>query len=351
MDTAKAAHLNPQYTFENLFDAECNHDAIMLCKAAALRPHQSYNPLLIQGGTGTGKTHLLHAIGNEVRTNRPELVVCYRTTEDFTNGYVKHARADEISKFRRGVKKIGMLLLDDIPFVENKGATQQELIFVFDLLRDSDKQIIVSSSVDLSHILGIGEPLRRRFSSGMTVTLRFPDHVAKLSAAKKIASKPGFSPEIIEYVARTASTFSQIRAMLSKLEVHCAAQNVDCSLPVAEQLLREFASRKEPQIALTDIERVVRQRLQQWKGGRIGTLFASKIFPNQVITYIARKGFNLSYPSIGKLVEKHHTTVMHSVEKIELMRKRDNEVHRFLTSVEAALSCSSEGHQQKSSNS
>jgi chromosomal replication initiator protein len=342
MDPASLSHLNEGYAFATFAQSDCNRAAVEAARIVTVRTHEPYNPLFIQGGRGTGKTHLLHAIGNAIRAKRPGVIVCYRTAEEFTNGCLKFHRAGGIGEFRNKILNIQVLLMDDVEFLEGKKFTQQEFELSFDLLRDAGKQIVLTSQLPPKRIGSVRAELRRRLSSGQVVSLGPPDVDLKAAILKRATNDAEINipAESTDYLIRCASTAGDLKAMVVKLKAYTLLdheQNLSHEKIVS--VLQEWGNGKgkPSRLVLSEVGRAVDDRLGHLDDPELADLLVKSIFKNQVILYLARTACGASFSDLGRAAQKHHTTVMHAVSKIASMRQENTELRDFLAEVELVL--------------
>ncbi|HYO81627.1 MAG TPA: chromosomal replication initiator protein DnaA [Bryobacteraceae bacterium] len=330
--------MNRRFTFEGFVVGPCNQFAHAAAQAVASRPSRSYNPLFIYGGVGMGKTHLMHAIGTSLTTQFPSMRVVYTTSERFVNLMIQCIRTDKMSQFHRHFRSADALLIDDIQFLKGKERTQEEFFHMFNELYDHQKQIVVSSDSPPKHVEGLVERLRSRFEWGLMVDVQPPDLETKMAILDKKAEAEGIAlPEDVRiFIAtRTKSNVRELEGALVKLIAYSSVSRVPITLAMAEQVLRHMVHTSEKKVTIDQIIRAVadkhglpaahlKQKTNAW----------SISYPRQIAMYIAKEMTQCSLPEIGRAFGgKHHTTVLHSVQKIEQMRTEKPDLNRLIHSV------------------
>ena len=320
----RSDNLNPRYTFDSFVVGSFNELAHAAAQAAIARPGIVYNPLFIYGETGRGKTHLIQSIGNQFKKLYPNRKVFYVTSEKFAVDYtdaVQAGAASHFKTFKDKYRQYDLLIMDDVQFLSKKEKTQEELFHLFNALHDNNKQIIFSSDRPPSAIPDIADRLRGRFGSGMTVDIGEPDMESRMAIVKKKAASHGItlSNEVIEYVASSISgSIRELEGIVNNIV--CQAQVKGLSPDIAEvrQSLRSFA---RPQKSVS-VKHVV-AKVAEFYGVDEDSIYEKTrrrevVRPRQIIMYLLREDFSVSYPTIGtKLGGRDHTTVIHSCEKIK----------------------------------
>ena len=313
--------LNPRYTFDTFVIGSFNELAYTAAQAALNRPGITYNPLFIYGDTGRGKTHLVQAIGNQFKKQYQGRKAFYLTSEKFAVDYSDALQAGTANRFKDKYRQYDLLIIDDVQFLSKKEKTQEELFHLFNALHDTNKQIIFSSDRAPAAIPDIAERLKGRLSSGMTVDIGEPDPESRMAIVQKKAAIHGvlLSDEVIEYVATTLSgSIRELEGMVNNLV--CQAQVKGSAPDIAEvrQSLRSFI---RPQKTVS-VKNLV-NKVAEFYGIDEDSIYEKTrrrevVLPRQIIMYLLREDFNISYPTIGlKLGGRDHTTVIHSCEKIK----------------------------------
>lgn len=314
-------NLNPRYTFDKFIVGSFNELAYAAAQAVVKRPQQAYNPLFIYGGSGLGKTHLIQAIGNEIKNAYPEKKVLYITLERFMNDYTASVQNSRVVPFREKYRKFDVLIIDDIQFISGKDGTQNELFHLFNTLYEQGKNIIFSSDKHPNHIIGLEDRLKTRFNAGMTIDVQEPDLESRMAIIKEktSAEATALDPEVLSYIASSVTgSIREIEGVLNIIRMHSEMRGRPVSLSEVKQLVRNSVKPKK----IVSIESVVKQISEYYNlDERIiyeKTRRKEIVKARQIIMFILREDFNESYPSIGsKLGGKDHTTVIHSYEKIK----------------------------------
>lgn len=316
----KEDNLNPRYSFESFVVGPFNDVSYAAAQAVIKSPGVAYNPLFIHGSTGLGKTHLIQAIGNEIKKNSAKKVF-YTTSEKFYLDYVNSIQANKITVFKEKYRKFDVLIVDDVQFFSGKQSTQDEFFHLFNSLYDTDKQIIFSSDKHFNYIPEIEDRLRSRLGAGMIVNIGEPDFEARIAILRSKLKNQPFTPsdKILEIVAgETGGSIREMEGLLNTIICQSQLKNRDLTLEETSAIIKNNQKIKkavttEDVIRLvSDFYKIERDIISQ------KTRKKEVVKPRQVIMYILREDFNISYPSIGqKLGGRDHTTVIHSCEKIK----------------------------------
>jgi chromosomal replication initiator protein len=334
---------NCKYLFANFVVGKSNEFAHAAAWAVAQSPSKSYNPLFLYGGVGLGKTHLLHAIGSHIQTHYPELRIAYIAAEQFVNELINSIRFDRMPAFRERYRTIDVLLIDDVQFLANKERTQEEFFHTFNTLYTSQKQIILSSDSSPRNIPTLEERLRSRFEWGLIADIQPPEHETKVAILRRKADLESIAlpDDVAHFIARQArSNIRELEGLLNRVIAFGELTGKPLSRELAEETLKDILpdSARRPDGA--EITKFV-ARHYGLKVSEIKSKGNSKqiAFPRQVAMYLLKKLTTLSYPEIGKQFnDKHHSTVMYSVDKIEQLRLTDAELDRVLKSIEQHFS-------------
>lgn len=317
----KSDNLNPRYTFDTFVVGAFNELAYTAAQAAISRPGITYNPLFIYGDTGRGKTHLIQAIGNQYKKLYPTRKVFYLTSEKFGTDYTDSLQAGTANRFKEKYRQYDLLIMDDVQFLSKKEKMQEELFHLFNALYDNNHQIIFSSDRSPAAIADIAERLRGRFQSGMTVDIAEPDFESRMSIVRKKAAVNGviLSDEVVEYVASSvAGSIRELEGVINSIVCHTQVKGVPPDISEVRQSLRSF-SRPTKTVS---VKHVV-SKVAEFYGIDEDSIYEKTrrrevVRPRQVIMYILREDFSVSYPTIGsKLGGRDHTTVIHSCEKVK----------------------------------
>ena len=326
---------NDRYRFDVFVVGSSNQFAYAAARAVAESPGQTYNPLFLYGGVGLGKTHLLHAIAQEITHREPEHRVLYLSAEQFVNELINSIRFDRMPAFRERYRTIDTLLVDDVQFFAGKERTQEEFFHTFNSLYARQKQIILSSDSPPKNIPTLEERLRSRFEWGLIADIQSPDLETKVAILRRKADLAGVHvPQIVAmFIAQQVkSNVRELEGLLNRVLAFASLTGRDVDLDLAKETLRDIVPETTGRTTATEIIRSVAQHYGL-KVSEIKSKNNSKqiAFPRQVAMYLCKRLTDLSYPEIGKQFnDKHHSTVMYSVDKIEKLRPRDPDLDRVL---------------------
>ncbi len=327
--------LNPKYLFDTFVVGNSNQFAHAAARAVAESPAHSYNPLFLYGGVGLGKTHLLHAIGHQILHRRPELKVLYFTAEQFVNQLINSLRFKSMNSFRERYRSIDVLLVDDIQFLANKERTQEEFFHTFNTLYTSQRQIILSSDSSPRNIPAIEERLRSRFEWGLIADIQAPDLETKVAILRRKADQDGvlLPDDVALFIAyQVKSNVRELEGMLNRVVAFSSLTAKPLSLELTKETLKDILPEEGRRATAADIIKFV-ARHYGLKVSEIKSKSNSKqiAFPRQVAMFLCKELTDLSYPEIGRQFnDKHHSTVMYSVDKILKLRATDAELERTL---------------------
>ena len=329
--------LAPRYSFDAFIVGSSNQFAHAACRAVAEAPSRSYNPLFIYGGVGLGKTHLMHAIGHYVLTHLTSLKLTYISSERFMNEMINAVRYDRILDFRERYRSIDVLLVDDIQFIAGKEATQTEFFHTFNALYDSQKQIVISSDCPPHEIPSLEERLRSRFEWGLIADIQPPDLETKVAILKKKAEAEGIPlPDSVAiYIAgKIKSNIRELEGSLIRLIAYASLTGREISLPLAQEVLRNVLQHDDRAVTIEIIQKFVSD-YYQLKITELKSRNNSKsvAMPRQIAMYLCKSLTSASLPEIGRSFGgKHHSTVIHSIRKVEDMRQRDGDFNNLINS-------------------
>jgi chromosomal replication initiator protein len=332
-----SAGLNPRYTFDTFIVGSSNQFAHAACRAVAEAPSRSYNPLFIYGGVGLGKTHLMHAVGHYVLQHDPTLKLTYISSERFMNEMINAVRYDRILDFRERYRSVDVLLVDDIQFVSGKEGTQTEFFHTFNALYDSQKQIVISSDCPPHEIPSLEERLRSRFEWGLIADIQPPDLETKVAILKKKAETEGIPlPDSVAiYIAgKIKSNIRELEGSLIRLIAYASLTGREISLPLAQEVLRNVLQHDDRAVTIEIIQKFVSD-YYQLKVTELKSRNNSKsvAMPRQIAMYLCKSLTSASLPEIGRSFGgKHHSTVIHSIRKVEDLRQRDGDFNNLINS-------------------
>ena len=334
--------LNPKYTFTSFVVGNNNRLAHAAALAVTEAPGASYNPLFLYGGAGLGKTHLMHAIGNEILRNNKDFKVLYVTSEKFTNEFVNAIKDNTNEKFRNKYRTVDVLLIDDIQFIAKKDAVQEEFFHTFNTLQENGKQIVISSDKPPRDIDLLEERLKSRFEWGLIADVSAPDYETRLAILRKKADLDNIiiDDEILSNIAsQIDSNIRELEGALNKIVAHASLSNVPITIEMAEESIYDIVSKKEKVISVEYIQEVV----AKYFGIDVKDLKSSKksndiVFPRQVAMYLCRSVANISFPKIGDdFGKRDHTTVMHAYKKIDKEMKTNPNTKLIVDNVKKSL--------------
>ena len=325
-----AAGLNPRYTFDSFIVGSSNQFAHAACRAVAEAPSRSYNPLFIYGGVGLGKTHLMHAIGQYVLRHNRNLKLTYISAERFMNEMINAVRYDRIIDFRERYRTVDVLLVDDVQFIAGKEGTQTEFFHTFNALYDSQKQIVISSDCPPHEIPQLEERLRSRFEWGLIADIQSPDLETRIAILKKKADAEAIPlpNDVAIYIAgRIKSNIRELEGSLIRLIAFASLTGQELSLPLAQEVLRNTLEHEEKAITIEIIQKFVADyynlKMVDLKSRNNSKSIAT---PRQIAMYLCKALTHASLPEIGRSFGgKHHSTVIHSIRKIEKLRNKDSD--------------------------
>jgi chromosomal replication initiator protein len=335
--------LNSKYTFESFVVGSCNQFAHAASLAIAEAPGKTYNPLYLYGGVGLGKTHLMHACGHAIKQRNPHLRVSYLSSERFMNELIKSIRYDKTQGFRERYRSVDVLLIDDIQFMAGKERTQEEFFHTFNTLYEQQKQIVISSDCPPREIPTLEERLHSRFEWGLIADLEPPDLETKIAILKRKAEVMGFAipDDVALFIAsRVKHNVRELEGSLIRLVAISSLRGIPVSRELARDAIRNIATDEEPGvITIEQIQKAVSTANKLTVEQLISKSNTRQLsFPRQIAMYLCKKLTKHSYPEIGRAFGgKHHTTVIHSCEKIQALCLTDPSVQRQITSLSASL--------------
>lgn len=334
-------NLNPRYTFANFIVGSFNDMAHAAARAIVESPlGVAYNPLFVYGGTGLGKTHLLQAVGNELKTVKNKKVY-YTTVEKYSMAFQEAVQRNAINQFKDRYRRYDMLIIDDVQFLHGKERTQEELFHLFNSLHDHNKHIIFSSDRAPKHIPGIDDRLRSRFEGGMIVDISKPEYESRLAILKTKLGDMQFVPsiEVLEYVASTVQdNIRELEGVLNSIVCQSQVKKRDLSLAEVKTIIKNNL-KPQRSVSFNDVISTVAQFYSiDEKMLYEKTRRKEVVGPRQMVMYILREDFNISYPYIGqKLGGRDHTTVIHAYEKVKGCLKRNETLSQELEQIKLLL--------------
>jgi chromosomal replication initiator protein len=335
---AARKQLNKKFVFDSFVVGSCNQFAHAASVAVAAKPSESYNPLFIYGGSGMGKSHLLHAIGLQLVQDRPWMKVVFTTGERFMNEMIQCIRMDRMGAFHENYRTADALLIDDIHILAGKERTQEEFFHTFNELHDRQRQIVLTSDSLPKNTPGLVDRLRSRFEWGLMVDVQPPDLETKMAILDKKSEQEGIClPDDVRiFIAtKTKSSVRELEGALVKLIAYSSVTGSPINMAMAQQLLKPMLPNHERRVTIDSIIRAVAERYCLQPSQLKQKTNAHEISrPRQVAMYLTKELTSASLPEIGRAFGgKHHTTVLHSVRKVEELRQGDPDLNRLIHSL------------------
>lgn len=334
--------INPKHTFDNFIVGNSNRLAAATAQAVANQPGTLYNPLFIYGGVGLGKTHLVQAIANEILKKGINKKIVYLSAENFTNDFVQSISSGKIKEFKKKYRDADVLLIDDIQFLAGKDGTQEEFFYTFNTLHQTDRQIVITSDRVPKAIPQLQERLSSRFGCGMVADVQAPNLEMRQAILRTKAAEKNFRMDenVINYVAQNLeSNIRELEGAVNRIITYCELNNLVPSLDIVTNILGDMIGAKNKILTVEKLVKVV--------GGFFNLssddLLSAKrnkelVWPRQILMYLMRHELNLSYPKIGKeLNKKDHTTIMHGVLKIEKEIAKNDNLQKELSMIKEQL--------------
>ena len=338
MFASPSSQLNQKFRFDNYVVGSCNQFAHAAARAVANSPSRTYNPLFIYGGSGMGKTHLMHSIGTALTEQYASMRIVYTSSERFMNEMINCIKTDRMPAFHRFYRSADVLLIDDIHILAGKERTQEEFFHTFNELYEHQKQIVVSSDSTPKSTPGLVDRLRSRFEWGLMVDIQPPDVETKMAILDKKAELEGVTlPEDVRvYIAtKTKSNVRELEGALVKLVAFSSVMGTPITLAMAQQVLKHLIPGQEKRITMDAVLRAVADQFQLQPAQLKQKTNTQKIvFPRQIAMYLIKELTHSSLPEIGRMFGgKHHTTVLHSIQKIDEQRQKDADLNRLIHTV------------------
>ncbi|MBE5731637.1 MAG: chromosomal replication initiator protein DnaA [Clostridiales bacterium] len=335
--------INPKYTFDNFVVGKCNQLAYAAARAVAEEPGQHYNPLFIYGGVGLGKTHIMQAIGNAIRKQKPNLKVLYIPSEKFVNEYVMSVRkggnsSDFGKQFREKYRNLDVLMMDDIQFVSKKPETQNELFHTFNDLTQAGKQIIFASDRAPSEIPDLEDRLRSRFEWGLIADIQQPDMETRIAILQKkaLAQKVVIANDVLTYMAqRLATNIREMESMLNKVILLGKLYNKPITVELAQETFKDYSEPTEEAVGAEDVIDCTCKYFDVKKEDLLGKKRDKKIVePRQICIYVISEMLPLPLTTIGEIMGgRDHTTVLHAKNKVASLLGKDERFDKAITDI------------------
>ena len=326
--------LNQRYQFESFVVSSCNQFAHAAAIAVAEQPKRAYNPLYIYGGVGLGKTHLMQAIGNRVG-RRGDMRMAYISSEHFMNELINAIRFKKTQEFKERFRNIDLLLIDDIQFLAGKERTQEEFFHTFNALHDAEKQIVITSDVPPREIPTLEDRLRSRFEWGLIADIQPPDLETKVAILGQRAEAEGVElpGDVALFIASNSkSNIRELEGLLIRVVAYASMSGKEISLELARHTLSGLIASESPATTTDSIQKLVcnyyNLRISQLKSRNNSQQI---VFPRQIAMYLCKQLTTCSLQEIGqRFGGKHHSTVIHAVQKIDKKRNTDKELDRLV---------------------
>lgn len=320
--TTNSYDVNPKYTFENFVIGSSNEYATAAALSATENPGHIYSPLFLYGNSGLGKTHLMQAIGNKIKETHPEYKIVYVTTERFTNEFIAAVREGKMIEFRQNYRPADVLLIDDVQFMENKEATQEEFFHTFNDLYSLNKQIVLTSDRKPNDLITLEERLRTRFAQGLTIDITSPNYETRMAILQKKAELHNIeiSPEVLSFIAdKIKSNIRELEGALLKIISYSQLSHKPIDLELAQNILKSILP--DDGIVKITPDKIMDKVAIFYKISKddlLGNVRTKTIaLPRQVAMYLCAKLTDMNPGMIGKTFNKDRTTVAHNVDKIE----------------------------------
>ena len=329
-------NLNPAYTFDSFVIGENNRFAHAAAMAAATSPSRTYNPLFIYGGVGLGKTHLMQSIGNYVIQQKSRAKVCYITCESFTNEYIDALQNNNVSSFRKKYRKIDLLLIDDIQFLDGKNRLQEEFFHTFNTLFEGHKQIVLTSDRTPSEMSGLAPRLISRFEWGLVTELIKPDVETRTAILRRKATSMNvqLDNELIDYLAqKISSNIRSLEGALIRVATYSSLTHQEITIEKIDQLLRDLIGKDEYMPISVDL---IQKTVADYYDIRVSDITGKKrskdiAWPRQIAMHLSRILTQNSFPSIGEKFDRNHATVLYAHEQVHSRSANDRKLKNTLT--------------------
>lgn len=335
--------LQENFTFDTFIPGENSNFAYNASLAVAKDPGKKYNPILLYGGSGLGKTHLMQAIGNYINNQNPgKLKICYVPAESFTNEFIRSTREKNTESFKNKYRKLDVLLLDDIHFLEGKEATQEELFYTFNALHEKQAQMVFTCDLPIKDVKNLKPRLVSRLSNGLCIDIKTPNYETRCAILQKKCEQKGqdIDPEVISYIAKNVETnVRELEAALTNIIAYAEIVDQKPNLEMAKNLLKDvFSANPNDNISLDTIQKVIADNygitVAELKNKKRDKKYS---LPRQISFYIAREITESSYTELAQEFGKDHTTIMHGynaiAEKIKMDPTLDSRIKSFIREI------------------
>ncbi len=328
-------NLNPNYAFDSFVVGASNQFAHAAALAAANSPSRTYNPLFIYGGVGLGKTHLMQAIGNHIASKKPRAKICYTTCESFTNEYIDAIQNSNVSAFRKKYRKIDMLLIDDIQFLDGKAGLQEEFFHTFNALFENHKQIVLTSDRTPSEMAGLAPRLISRFEWGLVTELGKPDVETRSAILRKKADLLHLNIDhtLLDYLAeRVSSNIRSLEGALIRVATFMSLTNQSVNVQKIDELLHDLLDKESQAAVNVDmIQRTVAEHFDLRTTDLTGKRRSKDIaWPRQIAMHLSRTMTSQSFPVIGQAFNRNHATILYAHDQISERAKDDRALQQTI---------------------
>ncbi len=335
-------YLNDQYTFENFVEYSNNRVAVQIAKQIAERPGSKLNPLLIYGGVGLGKTHLMHAIGNRVKEKFPESRIAYIMINKFMDEFIDSIKNQNADKFKKRFFSFDVILIDDIQFIAKTESFQDELFHIFNDFYHKRKQIVITSDRPLRDIAGLKERLMSRFNSGAVVDIQKPNVEARIAIIKKKLEQENMylDEDSIFYIANNIkSNIRDLHAAIVNIYARISVEKIDKpTIDIVKEIVNNYITKGTRKVTIDDVLKKVCEYFDISEKQIMGKSRKKEIaLARQISMYLSQEICELSLSQIGKFYGKHHSTVMHSIEKIKNEIKTNDDVRKYVEEIVSKL--------------
>lgn len=335
--------LNPRYTFESFVKGESNQFACAACLAVANNPGTtSFNPLVLYGGVGLGKTHLMQAVGNFILARQSHKKVVYTSSDRFTIEFVEAIQNDRMHEFTNFYRNVDVLMVDDIQFFSGKEKTQDNFFHTFNALHQAGKQIILTCDRPPKELKGVDDRLISRFQCGLTTDIQPPDYETRIAILQLKSQTEGIDlpSDVVEYLARNiTSNIRELEGCLISLIAHASLEGRELSVELAQKVLQNVAMVRKAQLSIQDIQKVVSAHFQINEDLLLEKTRKQEIaYARQIAMYLCKELTSHSLKTIGMhFGGRDHSTVIHAVQTIKLLVSKDDHTHRSVESIRRQL--------------
>ncbi|MEE9368146.1 MAG: chromosomal replication initiator protein DnaA [Pontiella sp.] len=341
---SKPSHnLNPNYTFDSYVVGPNNQFAHAASMAAANSPSRTYNPLFIYGGVGLGKTHLMQAIGNHIASKKPRAKICYITCETFLNEYIDSLQKNNVAAFRKKYRKIDMLMIDDIQFLDGKARIQEEFFHTFNTLFENHKQIVLTSDRTPSELAGLAPRLISRFEWGLVTELGKPDVETRTAILRKKSELLNLNIDnaLLDYLAeRISSNVRSLEGALIRVATFMSLTNQQVDVQKVEELLHDLLDKEsQASISVDIIQRTVAEHFDLRPSDLTGKKRTRDIaWPRQIAMHLSRTMTTQSFPVIGEQFSRNHATILYANEQVSEKAKEDRGLQQTIAILKDKVS-------------